>query len=574
MINDCYMAKWTLKQLQEIPSTFSLPLNSKVSQLLFSRGFVLEEDISKFINPDYETDSPSPFLFHDMKKVMERIALARDEKQQVVIFGDYDADGITSSAILKETFDLLGLNSYVYIPNKHNEGYGINAGALDGFKDKNAKLIITVDCGITSIAEVEKANLLGMDVIITDHHHVPDTLPKAFAIINPNQKDCGYPFSDLAGVGVAFKVVQAIFQDLMPEKIQFSKWMLDLVAIGTIADCVPLVGENRLFVKYGLIVLSKTRRVGLLELFTVGRIDINENEIPDTKKVSFYIAPRINAAGRINHASLAYNLVTEKDTAVARNLALELEANNTERQKITEGIVSEVRVLAENSFKDKKFIFAISEHFSIGVVGLVAGRIAQKYNKPVAIFQKSEDISKGSFRSIPQINIIETIGECKELLLKHGGHSQAAGVSIANENIEKFYEKMNELISAKLEGVDLAEEFKIDGELLAEEINFDLVDDLDKLKPFGQGNDEPIFVIRDLIVREKRNIGTGNKHIKFFLSPADGSPKIFEAISFNGYEKYLKILQDDKIDIACNVQKDEWNGNKKIQLTLIDLKIV
>jgi len=570
------MAKWTIRQPQEITSPpaggFSLQLNSKVSQLLFSRGMTSEKEISQFIMPNYQTDSPSPFAFRDMKKVVERIKLARDRKEQVVIFGDYDADGITSSAILKETFDCLGMESFVYIPNKHKEGYGISSDAIDIFKEKNATLIITVDCGITSIAEVDKANTLGMDVIITDHHHVPENLPNAFSIINPHQEGCGYPFKDLAGVGVAFKVVQALFEKLMPEKIQLSKWMLDLVAIGTIADCVPLVGENRLFVKYGLMVLSKTRRVGLLELFTVGRIVINENEIPDTKKVSFYIAPRINAAGRINHASLAYNLVVEKDVVKARDLALELEANNTERQKITEKIVDEVKVLAENSFKDKKFIFAIGEHFSIGVVGLVAGKIAQKYNKPVAIFQKTEGTSKGSFRSIPQINIIETIGECQELLVKYGGHSQAAGVSVDNENLDKFHEKMNTLINEKLEGVDLSEEFKIDGELETDEIDFDLVEDLEKLKPFGQGNDEPIFVIRDLIVREKRDIGTGNKHIKLFLSPADGSPKIFEAISFNGYEKYLSVLQNDHIDIACNIQKDEWNGNKKIQLTVVDIK--
>ena len=568
------MAKWTLKESQEIPSTFSLPINPLVAKLLFSRGIKTEKEISQFISPNYEVDSHDPFLFGDMEKVVERIKLARDEKQLIAIFGDYDADGITSSAIMKETFDHLGVESFVYIPNKHKEGYGINANAIDIFKEKNAALMITVDCGITSIIEVEKANALGIDVIITDHHHVPDVLPPAFAIINPNQEGCGYPFADLAGVGVAFKVVQAIFQKLMPEKVQLSKWMLDLVAIGTIADCVPLVGENRLFVKYGLIVLSRTRRVGLLELFTVGGIMINENEIPDTKKVSFYIAPRINAAGRINHASLAYNLVVEKDTVMARDLALELEANNTERQKITEGIVNEVKVLAENKFKDKKFIFAISEHFSIGVVGLVAGKIAQKYNKPVAIFQKTDDVSKGSFRSIPQINIIETIGECKELLVKHGGHSQAAGVSVKNDDLESFYEKMDKIISEKLEGVDLSEEFKIDAEVGTDEINFELIDDVEKLKPFGQGNDEPLFVIRDLIVREKRTIGTGNKHIKLFLSPKDRSPKIFEAISFNGYDKYIDVAQGNYVDIVCNIQKDEWNGNKKIQLVIVDVKVL
>ncbi|NTW27413.1 MAG: single-stranded-DNA-specific exonuclease RecJ [Candidatus Moranbacteria bacterium] len=567
------MAKWTIKELQEIPPAFSLALNGLVAKLLFSRGLTNEKEIEQFIAPNYEKDSHSPFLFRDMDKVVERLKKARDQKEQVAIFGDYDADGITSSAIIKETFDNLGINSFVYIPNKHKEGYGINSDAIDMFKEKNVTLFITVDCGITSVAEVEKANALGMDVIITDHHHVPENVPKAFAIINPHQENCGYPFADLAGVGVAFKVVQAIFEKLMPEQIHLSRWMLDLVAIGTIADCVPLIGENRLFVKYGLIVLSKTRRVGLLELFTVGNIVIDENEIPDTKKVSFYIAPRINAAGRINHASLAYNLVVEKDVVYARDLALELEANNSERQKITEKIVDEVKVLADNAFKDKKFIFAISEHFSIGVVGLVAGKIVQKYNKPTAIFQKTEGVSKGSFRSIPQINIIETIGECKELLVKFGGHSQAAGVSVANENLDKFYEKMNQLINDKLEGIDISPEVRIDGQLKSSEIDFDLVDDLEKLKPFGQGNDEPIFVIRDLIVREKRTIGTGNKHIKLFLSPSDGSPKVFEAISFNGYDRYSKIAQNDCVDVACNIQKDEWNGNKRIQLMVVDVKI-
>ncbi len=566
------MAKWMQKELQEIPSTFSLQINSLVARLLFSRGIKTEKEIAQFITPDYGIDSPNPFSFCDMEKAVERIKKASENKEQIVIFGDYDADGITSSAIIKETLDLLGANSFVYIPNKNTEGYGLSLQSIDIFKEKGVTLIITVDCGITSIEEVEKANSLGIDVIITDHHHVPAIVPKAHAIINPHQDECGYPFSDLAGVGVAFKVVQAIFTRLMPEKIHLSKWMLDLVAIGTIADCVPLVGENRLFVKYGLVVLSKTRRVGLLELFAVGRIVIGENEVPDTKKVSFYIAPRINAAGRVNHANLAYNLVMEKDTVLARDFALELEANNTERQKITTAMVDEVKALAENDFKDKKFIYAISEHYSIGVVGLVAGKISQKFNKPTAIFQKSEEVSKGSFRSIPQINIIETIGQCSELLERYGGHSQAAGVSVKNENLEKFYAKMNDLISAKLEGIELVEEVRIDGEIDSADIDFNLVEDLEKLKPFGEGNVEPIFVIRNLIVREKKNIGTGNKHIKLFLSPADGSPKIFEAISFNGYDKYFGIQENDQIDLACNIEKDEWNGNRKIQLVVVDIK--
>jgi single-stranded-DNA-specific exonuclease len=449
----------------------------------------------------------------------------------------------------------------------------MNSLAVEGFKEKNISLMITVDCGIRNITEIEEANHLGIDVIITDHHYVPDVLPPAWAIINPHMSDSGYPFQDLAGVGVAFKLVQAIHQKLLNEKIEQTKWLLDLVAIGTVADCVPLGGENRLFVKYGLIVLSKTRRAGLKELFSVGRMIIDEKNIPEAKKIAFYIAPRINAAGRINHADLAYNLIAENNVAKARELALELEKNNTQRQKITEQVAEEVRILAQNIYKDKKFIFAIGEHFPIGVAGLVAGKIAQQFNKPAAVLQKMEGVSKGSFRSIPQLNIIETIEECKELVEKFGGHSQAAGVTVKNENLDKFYEKMDKVINKKLAEVDLSEEIKVDAEAFAEDVNFDLAEDLEKLKPFGEGNDEPVFLIRGLTVREKRIVGNGNKHVKLFLTSSSGSPKIFEAISFNSYEKYLEIVAGNKVDILCNIQKDEWNGNKKVQLMLIDLKM-
>jgi single-stranded-DNA-specific exonuclease len=566
------MAKWSLNELKETVPSFSLPLHPLVAQLLFSRGLKTEKEIGQFVDPNYETDSHDPFLFRDMEKVIERIKKAQDKKEQVVIFGDYDADGITASIIIKETLDALGLESFVYIPDKRVEGYGLNAEAIDKFKEKNATLIITVDCGITSIAEVEKANALGIDVIITDHHHVPDNVPVALAIINPHAKGCGYPFQDLAGVGVAFKVAQAVFQKLLSDKTEQTKWMLDLVAIGTIADCVPLVGENRLFVKYGLTVLSKTRRVGLREMFAVGRIVIDEQAAGDTKKVSFYIAPRINAAGRIDHANLSYDLLVENDTAKARDFALELEAHNTQRQKITEKVAEEIRILAENAFKDKKFIFAIGEHFPVGVIGLVAGKIAQQFGKPTVVFQKDPKVSKGSFRSIPQINIIETIGECRELLVKFGGHAQAAGVSVKNENLDKFYEKMDALISKKLAGVDMAEEIKVDAEVATQDIDFNLVEGLEKLKPFGEGNREPVFVLKNVVVREKKVVGNGNKHIKLFLTPSDGAPKMFEAISFNGYAKFAHVKEGDAVDILCNIQKDEWNGNKKIQLTLIDLK--
>jgi single-stranded-DNA-specific exonuclease len=574
-----FMTKWLKKESVAIPSDFSLKLHPLVTQILLTRGLRNEKQVAQFITPDYQQDCLDPFLFRQMEQVVARVKQARDLKEKVVIFGDYDADGITSSAILKETFEELGVDATVYIPDKRTEGYGLNLLAIDLFKVSGVKLIVTVDCGITSIAEVAKASENGIDVIITDHHHVPEKTPAALAIINPHQKDCGYPFEDLAGVGVAFKVVQAIYQSLMPEKIGQTKWMLDLVSIGTIADCVPLIGENRLFVKYGLVVLSKTRRTGLLELFTVGRITIDESAIPDTKKVSFYVAPRINAAGRINHANLAYNLIIEKDVILARDFALELEASNTERQKITAEVVSEIRILAEKDYLDRKLIFAIGEHFPIGVVGLVAGKIAQQYNKPTAVFQRGPEESKGSFRSIPQINIIEAIGACSQFLLKFGGHSQAAGVSLRNDQLENFQKALEEIIENQLVGIKLEAEIAIDGQAQPSEITFDLIEDLEKLKPFGIGSEEPILLIEKLIIQEKRFLGNEKKHVKFFLSSAENelrvneSIKIFEAISFGGGEKFAAFNEGDKIDIVCNLQKDNWNGNSKIQLNVVDMRL-
>lgn len=566
------MAKWLKREKVQTPSDFSLKLHPLATEILLARGFKMEKELQEFIAPDYQRDCLDPFLFCEMEKLVERIKQARDQKEKVIIFGDYDADGITSSAILKETFDDLGIDSDVYIPDKRVEGYGLNFLAIELFKLAGVKLIVTVDCGITSLAETKKAKEFGIDVIVTDHHHVPEKLPEALAIINPHQQNCGYPFTELAGVGVAFKVAQAIYQRLLPEKIEQTKWLLDLVAIGTIADCVPLVGENRLFVKYGLVVLSKTRRAGLSEMFAVGRIGIDESAIPDTKKVSFYVAPRINAAGRINHANLAYNLIMEKEIVQARDFALELEASNTERQKITAQLVDEIRVLAENEYRDKKIIFAIGEHYQIGVVGLVAGKIAQEFNKPTAIFQKGPEESKGSFRSIPQINIIEAIEKCSDLLIKFGGHNQAAGVSVQNDKFADFQKALEELIEKQLAGVELEAEIMVDGEVEVAEINLDLVNDLEKLRPFGVGNEEPILLLKNLFVKERRFLGNGEKHLKFFLASAD-SAKIFEAISFGGGEKFSSFREGDRIDLLCHIQRDDWNGNSRIQLNVVDMRI-
>lgn len=552
----------------------SFSLHPVVLKLLAQRGIKSEDDIKEFINPNYEKGIFDPFLFSEMRKAMERLQRVDKEKENILVFGDYDADGVTSALVVKKSLDEAGFKTLVYIPHKEKEGYGLNKEAVQGFLDKDVKLVITTDCGIANKKEVEEIKNIGIDVIVTDHHHVPPEIPDAVAVINPKIENSGYPFIDLAGVGVSFKFAQAIFDTFIPEKKEQIKWLLDLVVIGTIADLVPLIGENRVLAKYGLLVLSKTKRVGLQEMFKVGRILIDENNFPDAQKISFQIAPRINAASRMSHAEKALFLLDEENRAKARDMALDLENQNSNRQKETQQVVSEADKIVQNAFKDKNFLFLVSEHFPVGIVGLVAGRVADKYNRPTAALKKEKNESKGSFRSIPQINIIEQIEKCSDLLIKYGGHSQAAGITIKNENLDKFYEKLDTLIDKELKGMDLSPEIEVDIEIDPKDIDFGLVEDLKKMEPFGQGNKEPVFMLKNLTIQDLKWLGNGEKHLKLFLQPEDGSPKLFEAIGFSMLDRFGDIKVGDKINLLCNLSQDEWNGSKKIQMKIIDLKKV
>lgn len=565
------MTRWETKKRRKIENIDNV-LHPIAAEILALRGIDNREKIESFLNPNYERDLHDPFAFSDMEKCVTRIRTAVLQKEKVAIFGDYDADGITATVILQEALEDAGITPAIYIPDKKTEGYGLNINAVEDFFRIGVKLIITVDCGITSFDEIERAKKLGMDVIVVDHHHVPEKMPEAFAIINPQLAKSNYPFAMLAGVGVVFKLVQAIYLIMLPEKKEQPKWMLDLVAVGTVADCVPLIDENRVLVKFGLLVLGKTRRVGLQELFAVGRILIDENNLPDTRKISFQIAPRLNAAGRMDHASEAYNLLVENNRIKARELALEIESKNQRRQKETDEVFLEVKNMAEKEFCQKKLILASAKHYPIGTAGLVAGRITDYFGKVTGVFQREEKISRGSFRSIPEINIIKLLEKCRSLLLKCGGHSQAAGASLANENFDKFYNLLNILIEKELTGKICGPKIEIDAIVTAADIDFELVEALEKFAPFGEGNEEPVFLMKNLRISDLQIVGLAGKHIKLTLIPVDRSPKIFNAIGFNLNEKFSHLKKDDVIDILFNLQLDRWNGNKKIQLKLIDLK--
>ena len=568
---DFLMKQWTIRTAGE-GRMLSPHFHPAIADLLVRRGITTTEQAEVFLRPDYDRDMHDPFLFADMEKVVARLTDARADGELVGIFGDHDVDGVSGATILKEAFDDLGIRNTVYIPDKHTEGHGINRTAIESFAKEGATVFVSVDCGITNIAEVAEANQHGMDVIIIDHHHVPEELPPAFAIINPKMSSSGYPFPDLCGTGTAFKVITALFQRIVPEKTDQLKWLLDIVSVGTIADCMPLYGENRTIVKYGLYVLSKTRRIGFQELCAVGRIPVAEGMVPDVRTVAFHIAPRINAAGRMAHARDAHHLLIERDRVRARTMALDLEDKNKRRQKITEEILREVREIARTEQNDQSSIFAAAEHFHIGIVGIIAGRIANEFQKPAGVFWRDTAESRGSFRSVPHINIVHVLEQCKDLLIRFGGHHQAAGATVATKNLDAFAHRFHEIVGAEMAKGDVpTDDLMIDAELSPETVNFTFVEQLKQFEPFGEGNREPLFSMNHMTIDEMRLVGNGEKHVKMRLR-AKGKPMVFDAIGFGLGERAATFARGAIVDVAFHVQENIWNATRSLQLKIVDLR--
>jgi len=564
------MPQWKYK-IENLPeSRGDMELHPVTEALLHQRGYSDKEMRECFLSPNFDRDIHDPFLFSDMEKIVTRIGEAKESGETVGVFGDFDADGVTSSVIIRETLVALGIPVEIYLPEKINEGHGFNMKAVDFFESKNVKLVLTLDCGMTNHAEILEAKKRGIATIVIDHHHVPPVFPEAFAIVNPKVLTEKYPFRELCGAGTSFKVAQALYQRFLPDQLDQLKWILDVVATGTVADVMPLLGENRVLVKYGLIVLSKTRRIGFQEMFAVGNMKIDENFLPDARMIGFQIAPRINAASRMAHPILAHNLLMEKNQSQARILALELDDCNVRRQKISTEVTEMVRTIAQEKYSDKKFIFAIDENFPYGVVGLIAGRIAHEFNKPTCVMTKGKETSTGSFRSIPDLNIIEVIEECKDLLVKFGGHAQAAGMTIINENIDVFYERFNAIVEKKLKRVITEPEQWIDVRIKAEHITPEFYRDMMLFAPFGEGNLEPVFSLENMTVKEARLVGNGSKHLKLSLVPENGI-KCFDAIGFSLGKNFPDLKGGDILDVAFQLCENTWNGSTSIQLKLVDI---
>ncbi len=554
-------------------------------QLLYERGLKTQEAIDKFFNPDYNEDLHDPFLLKDIKPTLKRIFKAVKNKEKITIYADYDADGICSGAILWETLKKLGARLDIYIPDRNKEGYGLNPEAIKILAKKKTELIITVDCGVSNKKEVELARKEKIDVIIIDHHHVPKDLPRACAIVNPKQKDCKYPFKELAAAGVVFKVIQAIIANSKANSFDdgFEKWLLDLVATATVADCVTLMGENRTLVKYGLYVLAKTRRLGLKELMEVAgifpRVDPDAIECNlNTFTLGFQVGPRLNAAGRMNHAAISFKLLITKDITKAKKLVSEIDRQNKDRQKLTDKIVKEVKT----NIDPKSFvILAKSSSWLTGLVGLVAGKITEEFCRPTLIFNQEKGICRGSGRSIPGFNLIEALEQCSSLLLNFGGHAGAAGSTLNCKNFKNFQEKLEKIARKSLKKEDFIPQINIAKILKPEEVNWASYDELQKFAPFGKENPRPLFSFKDIEVKEKRIVGKNGGHLKLKLEapmPAgrhkDSMLKtfIFEAIGFNFAKKTQELKNGDRVDLVFEIMADEYNGQRKLQLKIIDLK--
>ncbi len=565
---------WRLFSGAEKKEKFFPELESATERILNNRNIKSEKQKDTFLNPDYDSDLADPFLMKDMDKAVSRILAARKNKEKVCVYGDFDADGVTASALLSDFFSQIKIDHFCYIPDKNKEGYGMNGGAIDYIKDQGTKVVVTVDCGISNAAEIEYAKKEKLDVIVIDHHSIPPKLPKTLAVINPKRKGDEYPEKELAGVGVAFKFISALSSKLNDFDNQQLKWFLDLVAIGTIADCVPLGGENRTLTKYGLMVLAKTKRVGLRQLFQVGGININENRLPTGRQIAFQIAPRINAAGRMDHASLALNLVLskEQEESKARMQALEIEDKNKYRQKITREIYKEIEDRINQKSDIPNVIVEFSPHWEYGVVGLVSGKITDKYNRPSIILQEKDGLLRGSGRSIPEINLVETLRRHEKYLEKFGGHSQALGLAMKKENLEELRRKLEEDVAKFLEGEPI-KEIEIDCEIKLAEASEKLMGELEKLEPFGQGNETPIFLSQGITVADKRLVGNGDKHLKLSIFDKEYSDQPMGAIAFGMGQYFDQIEVGQQIDIVYNLEKNHWNGKSSTEARIIDLDL-
>jgi single-stranded-DNA-specific exonuclease len=536
-----------------------------LKQIVFNRGLATDTEARSFLKAEPNADT-DPFQLTGMHATVDRICYALQYSEPIAIYGDYDVDGVTATALLVQALEALGANVRGYIPNRFDEGYGLNKDALDSLKADGVKLVITVDCGIRSPDEALHAQTIGLDLIISDHHHPDGTnLPPAFAVINPKQHGDLYPDKDLAGVGIAYKIAEALMSVQQPLNGFRTNDLLDLVALGTVADLAPLVGENRVLVRRGLRQIRETKRQGLFSLAGVADLKIDKCTAGN---IGFMLGPRLNASGRLESALASFELLTTKDFMRAGQLAMQLDTQNRQRQSITRTMQEQAEAIAMSEDPEAFLLFAAHEDFNPGVVGLAASRLTEMYYRPAIVAAKSAEETRGSCRSIPEFHITDALDQCKDLLVRHGGHAAAAGFTVKNHNLPELVSRLKEIAKKQLGARDLRQTLTADLEVSLSELNFDVLKHLMFLEPTGYGNPEAVFVSRNIKVKVARTVGSEGKHLKLTLEDERGIS--VDAIGFR--LGHLKENLPRYIDVLYRFEANEFNGRTTLQLNLKDLK--
>lgn len=542
-------------------------LDPLVVQLLFNRGLVEPQEIRVFLEGTPQDDNP--FRLRGMNEAVTRIRQAIRQRERIAIYGDFDVDGVTSTALLVQVLQALGADAVPYIPHRVEEGYGLNTDALDELAAQRVGLIITVDCGVRAVKEVIHGRRLGMDLIITDHHEPPQELPPALALINPKQPGCRYPFRDLPGVGLAFKLAQALLRverrvALGTARTEIAaEGLLDLVALGIVADLAPLLGENRALVRQGLSVLNRADRVGVRALMDVAGVQPGQI---GAETIGYVLGPRINAAGRLDHAMLAYRLLVTHDPEEAQQLAEKLDARNRERQALTRATLEQALAHLEGKETDL-FLVVGGEDFPPGVVGLVAGRLTEQFYRPSLVLEIGGETSHGSARSIPDFNVVRALDEVADLLIKHGGHAMAAGLTVSNDELPALRTRLNEIAQRDLAGVDLVPALFVDAEWPLAQLTPQTFRTLTGLGPFGVGNPAPLLLARDVTLRGYVAVGDEENHLRLKLQQGR---VVWDGMAFR--QGHWADNLPEHLDIVYTPKIEVWNDQERLRLDVKDMR--
>jgi len=555
---------WKIKKPHpdlQLKLSSQLDIHPLISQLMINRGITAIKEAQDFLRAELDS-LLDPFKMKDMEKAVERLKRAKHNKEKVLVFSDYDCDGITACVLLKNILTRIGIHTSHYIPHRINEGYGLNDSITSIVKDKKTDLLISVDCGVTALEEIEALNKIGCDTIVVDHHQPKrEGLPKAVAVLNPKRADCHYPFKELASVGLVYKLAQALTQEKLQED-------LDLVALGTIADVMSLNGENRVLVKEGLKEIQSSQRPGIKALLEITKIKDWELTVG---LVGFVLGPRINACGRMDSAERAVELLSTKDMDKAITLAKELDKQNRERQKVQDQVLSEAMNLVEKevNFKDHNIIVVSKEGWHPGILGIVASRITEKFYRPTIVISLENGVGKGSARSIENFHLFDALTNCSSLLEEFGGHRHAAGLTILKSNINQFKKIINDFARLNILPDDLLPALNIDCQIPLSTLSVELIRDIENLAPFGMGNPVPVLCSRNLKLKGEPML-MGRDTIKFWVTDGKFTAQV---VGFGRADLFSQLSTDKHLDLVYSVSIDEWQDEPQVQLELKDIKV-